>query len=236
MKQAFDAKVVAPTGNKSEPEADCLICPRLASFRASSQAKEPDWHNAPVLNFLVPNARLLIIGLAPGLRGANRTGRPFTGDFAGDLLYETLIDFGFAKGVYRAHADDGLRLIGAAITNAVRCVPPQNKPTPQEINACRPFLSATIATLPDLRAILALGRIAHDSALRALGLKLSGFPFAHGAEHILPGGPSKDLTLFDSYHCSRYNTNTGVLTPGMFRDVFTRLREEIDRPRKCARG
>lgn len=229
MSQKRVVATAGPKGNRSEPGPDCPICPRLAAFRATGRAKEPDWHNAPVPNFSVSGARLLIVGLAPGLRGANRTGRPFTGDFAGDLLYETLLEFDFAKGAYRASADDGLRLVDSAITNAVRCVPPQNKPTPQEINACRPFLAATIESLPELRAILALGRIAHDSVLRAFGVKLSAFPFAHGGEHILPRAAGAEaFTLFDSYHCSRYNTNTGVLTPPMFRAVFARLRDKVD--------
>ena len=231
MSRKAVAATAEPKGKRSEPDSDCPICPRLAAYRASGRAEEPDWHNAPVPNFAASNARLLIVGLAPGLRGANRTGRPFTGDFAGDLLYETLLDFGFAQGAYRACADDGLRLAGSAITNAVRCVPPQNKPTPQEINACRPFLAATIEGLPDLCAILALGRIAHDSIVRAFGQKLSAFPFAHGAEHILPEAGA--VTLFDSYHCSRYNTNTGVLTPSMFRAVFARLRAKIDAVEKA---
>jgi len=211
-----------------EPERDCSFCVRLATYRTGIRIAEPEWHNAPVQNFGAVDARLLIVGLAPGLRGANRTGRPFTGDAAGDLLYETLLEFGFAEGAYRAFADDGLHLVGCIITNAVRCAPPQNKPTPAEINACRPFLVATLEALPNLRAILALGRIAHDSVVRACGLKPSAAPFAHGAEHSMPGARAKALALFDSYHCSRYNTNTGVLTPQMFRDVFARLRETID--------
>ncbi len=220
-----------PQAKTSEPDPDCAICPRLVAFRASGRAKEPDWHNAPVKNFAVSDARLLIVGLAPGLRGANRTGRPFTGDVAGDLLYETLLAFGFAKGAYHARADDGLGLDGCAITNAVRCVPPQNKPTPQEIAACRPFLAATIESLPKLRAILALGRIAHDSVARAIGVKPAGVPFAHGAEHILRGSEAEAVTLFDSYHCSRYNTNTGRLTPPMFQAVFAKLRAKLDAER-----
>ena len=177
-----------------------------------------------------------MVGLAPGLRGANRTGRPFTGDFAGDLLYETLIEFGFATGTYGASLDDGLRLVSCVITNAVRCVPPQNKPMPSEIKSCRPFLAATIAALPDLRAIVALGRIAHESVVRAFGLKPAAFPFAHGAEHVLGAGETAQyrwhagagtILLVDSYHCSRYNTNTGVLTQDMFRAVFAKVRERL---------
>jgi len=206
------------------PGRDCALCPRLASFRAQTRLAHPDWHNAPVPSFGEPSARLLIVGLAPGLKGANRTGRPFTGDYAGDLLYSTLMDFGFASGAYGARADDGLALVDARIANAVRCVPPQNKPTPAEIAACRPFLSGEIAGLPRLRAVLALGRIAHDSAVRALGGVASRFAFAHGARHEFfrpDGGP---LALFDSYHCSRYNTNTGALTTPMFRGVFEDIR------------
>jgi uracil-DNA glycosylase family 4 len=196
-------------------------------FRLEARAREPDWHNAPVPTFGPASARLLIVGLAPGLRGANRTGRPFTGDWAGDLLFETLIDLGFARGVYDERPDDGLALVDTRITNAVRCVPPQNKPTPAEIKTCRRFLDQTIAAMPRLTAIVALGRISHDSVSRALGESPSRLPFAHGREFALPqiGG---GVTLFDSYHCSRYNTNTGVLTPQMFRAVFARVRGLLD--------
>jgi len=207
----------------TEPSPDCPLCPRLAAFRDEWRAKEPDWHNAPVPTFGPKDAPLLIVGLAPGLRGANRTGRPFTGDFAGDLLYATLIEYGFAKGEYRADPCDGLILTGAAITNAVRCVPPQNKPTGEEIRTCRPFLVATIDANPRLKAILALGRIAHDSVVRTLGVKLKDAPFGHGAVHEVEG-----LRLYDSYHCSRYNTNTGVLTEEMFRSVFAQIRKDVD--------
>ncbi len=222
-----------------EPDPDCSFCPRLTSFRHSLRAAQPDWHNAPVPLFGALDARLLVVGLAPGLRGANRTGRPFTGDFAGDLLYKTLIEYGFATGTYGAQCNDGLRLVSCAITNAVRCVPPQNKPAPSEINSCRPFLVATIGALPDLRAIVALGRVAHESVVRAFGLKPTIFPFAHGAVHVLAATRSgeaagtrspesaKTITLFDSYHCSRYNTNTGVLTQEMFRAVFAKARERL---------
>jgi uracil-DNA glycosylase family 4 len=206
-----------------EPDHDCAFCPRLKAFRDDWRAKEPAWHNAPVPTFGQRNVRLLVVGLAPGLRGANRTGRPFTGDYAGDLLYRTMIDFGFARGTYEARPDDGLTLINAAVTNAVRCVPPENKPTPAEIKTCRQFLSATIEGMASLVAILALGRIAHDSVAAALGLKRSAVPFAHGARHAV--APS--LTLFDSYHCSRYNTNTGRLTEAMFRAVFAQIRQEL---------
>ena len=212
----------ATSGNAAaaDPSPGCSLCPRLAAFRQATRAEHPDWFNAPVPTFGDADARLLIVGLAPGLRGANRTGRPFTGDFAGDLLYETLLGCGLAEGTYAQRADDGLRLIGCAITNAVRCVPPQNKPTPMEIAACRPHLSATIAALPKLQAVVALGRIAHDSVVRALGRKLAELPFGHGREHVLAEDDGTHLRLFDSYHCSRYNTNTGVLTTAMFRAVF----------------
>jgi len=206
-----------------DPIRDCLLCPRLVDFRQTARASWPEWHNAPVPSFGDPNARLLIVGLAPGLKGANRTGRPFTGDYAGDLLYSTLLKFGFAQGHFAAHPDDGLKLIDSRITNAVRCVPPENKPTPAEISACRPFLTNTIASMPALRAILALGKISHESILRALGVKLSAHPFVHGAQHTIG-----QITVFDSYHCSRYNTNTGVLTTEMFEDVFVAIRRESE--------
>jgi uracil-DNA glycosylase family 4 len=204
------------------PPRDCGKCARLAQYRTVNRTEHPEWSNAPVESFGEGDARLLIVGLAPGLRGANRTGRPFTGDWAGDLLYATLGEFGFSKGVYDRRADDGLALRDCAIANAVRCVPPQNKPTPAEIAACRPYLVGAIRALPRLRAIVALGRIAHDSALRALDRKLAAHPFAHGARHELGDGAP---AIFDSYHCSRYNTNTGVLTTTMFRDVFRAARE-----------
>jgi uracil-DNA glycosylase family 4 len=204
---------------------------RLASFRADNRRNEPGWHNAPVPSFSPEGgpegalqARLLVVGLAPGLRGANRTGRPFTGDYAGDLLYQTLLAYGFARGRYEARPDDGLTLQDCMITNAVRCVPPENKPTPAEIATCRTFLVATMAAMPRLTAIVVLGRIAHDSTLSALGLRRSAFSFAHGARHdVRPG-----LTLFDSFHCSRYNTNTGKLTPQMFHTVFAAVRSHLD--------
>jgi uracil-DNA glycosylase family 4 len=208
-----------------EPPRDCPLCPRLAAFRKANRKLEPAWFNAPVPSFGPADAPLLIVGLAPGLRGANRTGRPFTGDFAGELLYETLIEFGFAAGEYHARPDDGLTMVAARISNGVRCVPPENKPTPGEIATCNQFLLAAIAEMPKLRAIVALGRIAHDAALVALGRKRSAFAFAHGASHRLGGS----LVLFDSYHCSRYNTNTGVLTPTMFRAVFRKARSHLDR-------
>ncbi len=203
------------------PGRDCALCPRLKAFRDDNRRAFPDFNNAPVVSFGDREAELLIVGLAPGLRGANRTGRPFTGDYAGDLLYASLLEFGFARGTYDRRPDDGLTLQRCVISNSVRCVPPQNKPTPAEIATCRPFLQATIAQLPRLRAVLALGRIAHDSVLKTFGLRLAAFPFAHRARHDL--GPTTPA-LFDSYHCSRYNTNTGVLTPEMFRAVIADLR------------
>ena len=206
----------------SEPGPDCPRCPRLVSFRAAARAREPAWFNAPVPSFGDPDGRLLIVGLAPGLQGANRTGRPFTGDFAGDLLYATLLEYGFARGVYQASPDDGLKLVDCRISNAVRCVPPQNKPLPVEINSCRTFLSATIETMPRLRAIVALGRVAHDSVLKVLALRAAAAPFAHGAVH-----QAAAIRLYDSYHCSRYNTNTRVLTPDMFRRVFATVRADL---------
>jgi len=209
---------------QAEPPRDCPRCPRLVAFRHQWRAKEPHWFNAPVHSFGPLDARLLVVGLAPGLRGANRTGRPFTGDYAGDLLYATLSEFGFSRGRFDARPDDGLTLIDARITNAVHCVPPENKPTPAEINTCRDaFLAHRIPAMPRLRAIVALGRIAHESTLRALGHRLAAAPFVHGAMH-----PVGKLTLFDSYHCSRYNTNTGVLTPEMFRAVFGAVRAYLD--------
>ena len=206
-----------------DPPGDCRRCPRLGEYRAANRAGHPDWHNRPVPSFGGLDARLLIVGLAPGLTGANRTGRPFTGDFAGGLLYSTLVKFGFAKGAYGARADDWLELIGARITNAVRCVPPKNRPVAREVNACRAFLTAEIAALARLEAILALGTIAHQAVVSALGLKRPAWPFGHGALHELPGG----LVLADSYHCSRYNTNTRRLTPRMFEEVFRQLRRRL---------
>jgi uracil-DNA glycosylase family 4 len=204
----------------SEPDRDCPLCPRLHDFIADWRQREPSWFNAPVPTFLPPEGdgavELLIVGLAPGLRGANRTGRPFTGDYAGDLLYSTLIAHGFARGEFKARPDDGLLLVGTAITNAVRCVPPENKPVGAEIATCRSFLVPTIARFPRLRAVLALGAIAHQSTVRALGQRVAAYPFKHGGR--LEAGA---VTLFSSYHCSRYNTNTGVLTEAMFVKVFS---------------
>ena len=207
----------------TEPDRDCPLCPRLAEFRGQARAKQPDWFNSPVPSFGDSGARLLIVGLAPGMQGANRTGRPFTGDYAGDLLYATLLEYGFAKGSYQARPDDGLTLVDCRISNAVRCVPPQNKPLPAEINSCRPFLAATVEAMPRLRAVIALGRVAHDTVVKMLKLRGSAAPFAHGVMH-----QAGRLKLYDSYHCSRYNTNTGVLTPEMFRKVFAKVKAELD--------
>jgi uracil-DNA glycosylase len=204
---------------RGAPGRNCPRCPRLVAYRRSWRALEPGWFNAPVPSFGPIDARLLVVGLAPGLRGANRTGRPFTGDYAGDLLYATLKEFGFAAGDYEAQPDDGLRLIDCRITNAVRCVPPANKPTPQEIATCREFLAVTIAEMKKLSIIVTLGRIAHDSTIKALSAKISAAPFNHGGKAKIG-----DLTLFSSYHCSRYNTNTGMLTTQMFRGVFANVR------------
>lgn len=214
-------KPEAGAGPAFGPEAppQCPLCPRLAAFRDANRAAHPDWFNGAVPSFGPAEGeaavRLLIIGLAPGLEGANRTGRPFTGDWAGDLLYATLLSAGLAHGTYAERADDGLRLDGTMISNAVRCVPPQNKPNAAEINTCRPFLRARLSALPGLRAILCLGRISHDQTLRALDLRPSAIAFAHGAAARVPG-PHGPLTLVSSYHCSRYNTNTGRLTAAMF--------------------
>ena len=207
-----------------DPSIDCPACPRLAAFRADNRAAHSDWHNAPVPSFGDEDARLLIVGLAPGLRGANRTGRPFTGDFAGDLLYPTLLKFGFAEGDYGASADDGLRLADCLITNAVRCVPPANKPVAAEITACREFLADEIAGMPGLAVILALGTVAHGAVLATLAISKSAHRFGHGAQHFFDDGP----LLVDSYHCSRYNTNTGRLTPAMFESVFRAIKEHLD--------
>jgi uracil-DNA glycosylase family 4 len=213
----------------SDPGRDCPLCPRLVAFRCDNRTAEPGWFNAPVPSFGATDGRLLIVGLAPGRKGANRTGRPFTGDFAGDLLYPTLLQFGFARGAYGQRPDDGLELVDARLTNAVRCVPPLNKPERSEIATCNRFLAGEIAAMPRLRAIVALGRIAHDAVLRALGRKLSSAKFAHAAWHDLSDtAQTGALALHDSYHCSRYNTNTGVLTEAMFCNVFAAIRRELD--------
>ena len=201
----------------TQPPHDCPLCPRLVAFREEAQRLHPDWYNNPVRYWGDDAAKLIIIGLAPGMKGANRTGRPFTGDYAGDLLYATLQKVGLATGEYRQTPDDSLTLRHTLIANAVACVPPQNKPTPEEARTCRQFLTRRLTEQKPV-AYLSLGRIAHDSLLTALGEKRSKFPFAHGAQHTLTAG----ATLFDSYHCSRYNTNTGVLTTAMFEDVVGR--------------
>ena len=207
------------------PEAphDCPLCPRLVAFRRANAKAHPDWFNGAVPSFGDASARLLVVGLAPGLNGANRTGRPFTGDFAGDLLYSTLLKFGFARGKYESRPDDGLTLVDCMIANAVRCVPPENKPTPAEIKTCRQFLTARLSANKNLRAVLALGRIAHDSVVMSYGHRLAALPFAHGARHELADG----IALYDSFHCSRYNTNTGRLTKEMFEGVFAMVGKEI---------
>ena len=208
------------------PGRDCPLCARLAAFRVAQRAAQPTWYNAPVPSFGELDARLLIVGLAPGLRGANCTGRPFTGDYAGVLLYGTLTKFGLAYGDYAERADDGLTLVDCRITNAVRCVPPANKPETDEIRNCGRFLAAEIAAMPRLVAILALGQVAHRAVLAAHNHKRARYPFGHGAVHELPGG----LTLADSYHCSRYNTNTGQLTQPMFEAVFAELKRRLALP------
>jgi uracil-DNA glycosylase family 4 len=202
----------------TEAPRDCPLCPRLVAFRQALRAEHPDWWNAPVPNFGDPEAWLVICGLAPGKQGANRTGRPFTGDFAGVLLYETLLKFGLAEGRYEARPDDGLRLKGVAIANSVKCVPPQNKPLPEEIANCRNYFVPSLAALSQARVLVALGQIGHNAAVRAVGGRLSAYPFGHLAEHRLPDG----RILIDSYHCSRYNQNTNRLTASMFEDVFAR--------------
>ena len=224
-RRAASARLAKAVVAKS-PGPDCALCPRLAAFRADNRRAFPDFVNAPIPPFGDAAARLLVVGLAPGLKGANRTGRPFTGDAAGELLYAGLRRHGFARGTFRARADDGLVLEGACISNAVKCVPPGNKPLPAEIATCNPFLAADIARLAKLQAFLALGRIAHDAVLRALDLPRARTLFAHGARHVLAG----NRVLYDSYHCSRYNTNTGRLTPAMFDAVLARIAAELARP------
>jgi uracil-DNA glycosylase family 4 len=209
------------------PENNCALCPRLVEFRAQNRAKFPQFHNAPVASFGGLDARLLIVGLAPGLKGANQTGRPFTGDYAGDLLYATLLKFGFAEGVYGARPNDGLRLLDCRVTNAVRCVPPENKPVGAEVAACRPFLQSEIAAMANLRTVVALGVLAHNAFLAGLGERQSAYPFGHGAVHQVTAS-GRVLSLTDSYHCSRYNTNTGRLTAEMFEAVFAGVRATFD--------
>lgn len=206
----------------AEAAPDCPLCPRLVAYRQDNAAAHPDWFNGAVPSFGSETAQLLIIGLAPGVTGANRTGRPFTGDWAGDLLYKTLDHFGFSTGQYAQHAEDGLALVNAMITNAVRCVPPQNKPVGAEIKQCRPYLSARIEALPKLKIMLCLGKIAHDSTVAAFGARQKDYPFGHANRHDLGG-----YTLYDSYHCSRYNTNTGRLTEEMFYEVFAAIQKDL---------
>ena len=210
----------------TEPDRDCALCPRLRGFLLDLRETLPDYHNAPVPSFGPADGEpeLLIIGLAPGMHGANKTGRPFTGDHAGDLLYSAMAEHGFSKGTYGATADDGLSLTGARITNVVRCLPPQNKPVGAECNNCRPFLTDEIESLPSLRALLCLGKISHDNTVRALGLRLKDYPFGHAVQYHVKDG----LTLFSSYHCSRYNTNTKRLTVEMFMQVFADIRAHLD--------
>jgi uracil-DNA glycosylase len=213
-----------PAPPVSLPSADCPLCPRLAEYRQANRAAHNDWFNAPVPSFGALDARLLIVGLAPGVRGANRTGRPFTGDFAGELLYRTLLHFGLASGRYLADPQDGLSLADCRVTNAVRCVPPANLPTPPEIVACNQFLASEIAAMPRLRAVLALGGTAHNAIVRVHGLRPARVPFRHGAIHAL----AEDRVLADSYHVSRLNTNTGRLTEAMFHEVVETLLRRVD--------
>ena len=209
--------------SKSGPPSNCSLCPRLVSYRQENRAKNPNWFNGAVPSFGPSDARLLIVGLAPGVTGANRTSRPFTGDYAGDLLYKTLAKFGFSEGCYDRRADDGLELVNCRITNAVRCVPPHNKPLGAEIKTCRQFLAGELFRKTKPQAVLALGRIAHDTLLSALELRKASFPFAHCAKH----NAKRDLILYDSYHCSRYNTNTGRLTQEMCNAVFSMIRTNL---------
>ena len=201
------------------PDRDCPLCPRLVEYRLANRAKWPDWHNAPVPCWGPPGSRIMVLGLAPGVKGANRTGRPFTGDHAGKLLYATLLRHGLARGIYREDSDDGMELTGVRIVNAVRCVPPENLPTPAEIGACNRFLGSELAAMPSLRVVLALGLVAHNALLRTFRTPATRFRFAHGAVHEVPGGP----LLADSYHVSRYNTQTGRLTVEMFDAVMTEV-------------
>jgi uracil-DNA glycosylase family 4 len=216
----------ASASQPPEPARNCPLCPRLVAFRTENARAHPDWFNGAVPSFGPSTARLLIVGLAPGLKGANRTGRPFLGDHAGELLYRALLKLGLARGRHDPALPAELELVDCMISNAVRCVPPQNKPKPDEIARCRQFLVGRIAALPNLVTLLALGRIAHEAILDALNLKKRDFPFAHGAQHALPGG----LTLFDSYHCSRQNTNTGRLTTVMFETVVGEAAASLHRP------
>ena len=211
------------TNRRIHPPKDCPDCPRLVALRKQLRREHPDWHNAPVPSFTAPRARLLIVGLAPGKSGANRTGRPFTGDFAGEILYKMLGEFGFSKGTYAENPDDGLRLCDCVITNAVACLPPGNKPTGAEISTCRPWLEKQLRSMKQLRAILALGKVAHESVVRIFSMPLRQVPFRHAAVHHLPDG----ILLFDSYHCSRYNIHTKRLNDDMLREVFSAVRRHL---------
>lgn len=213
----------AAVAETPEPGRDCALCPRLTAYRADNRTRNPDWWNGPAPSFGDPQARLLVLGLAPGRTGANRTGRPFTGDHAGVLLFGTLLKTGFARGAYDARADDGLTLVDCMISNAVRCAPPGNRPEPSEETACRPFLAARLAALPRLKVVVTLGDVARRNLLRALGLPGSAGVSGHGAEFAAGG-----YTVLNSYHCSRLNTNTGRLTPGMFEAIFLRARALLD--------
>ena len=216
-------KAMAP--GEPEPPRDCPLCPRLVDYRRENQAHDPSWWNGPAPSFGDPDARLLVLGLAPGRKGANRTGRPFTGDYAGVLLYETLHKFGFSQGRYDARPDDGVRLIDCMVSNAVRCAPPGNKPTPEEENTCRRFLAARLKALPRLKAIVCLGDVSRKNALKALGLKANAAAPGHGQQF-----QAGRVRLFNSYHCSRLNTNTGRLTTPMFEQVFADVRAYLDAP------
>lgn len=207
-----------------KPKKDCALCPRLVEFRHGNQQKFPTYHNGPVTPFGSLESQILVVGLAPGLNGANQTDRPFTNDYAGDILYPALKKFGFAQGDYQKRKDDGFELINVRVTNSVRCVPPQNKVNAAEIAACRPFLQQEIASMPNLKVILSLGSVSHGAVLQALGYTKAAFKFAHGAEHFLP---KHNLILLDSYHTSRYNINTNVLTAEMFDQIVARLKELI---------
>lgn len=223
LKPVEAVKLNSQSKNPVEPGRDCELCPRLVEYRLANREAYTGWHNAPVPSFGGLDAELLIVGLAPGLKGANQTGRPFTGDYAGDLLYATLLKFGFAKGNYGLRADDGLTLENCRITNAVKCVPPQNKPVGSEVNACRNFLIGEINAMPKLKILLALGGLAHGAILSTLGERKSAYKFGHNSHHLLGSG----LNLVNSYHCSRYNTNTGRLTAEMFEAVFASVRHRL---------
>lgn len=226
MRSSTRSTTTSTTTTRPEPPQDCPRCPRLAAFRDEQRRLRPDWHNAPVASLGPADAPLLIVGLAPGLGGANRTGRPFTGDHAGAVLYPALAAHGLSRGTFAARVDDGLELVGCRIANAVRCVPPANRPTPAEIASCRPFLEGELLRGPRPRVVLALGRIAHAAVLRVLGLRESRFPFAHAGVHAPPGAP----VLVASYHPSRYNMNTGRLTPAMLDAALTAAVAALEHP------